>query len=186
MTAEDGYSLYLNEDKQTAGDLIINENSYRSNVIIANGNLTLKNGYLNLGKNGTLVLNGADVNAVLVNNQFQLRVQADTLVNHNETLVTHSTGIADSVDIGVNNSTNIVQIESSYAPLNAPVITTSVSLPPLVVANETNVSSTQIGYLSNLTGDVQTGLNTINSTIQNVQAQQVVDASNIAVLQSSV
>ena len=63
ITTEDGYSLYLNKDKQTAGDLIINENSYRSNVVIANGNLTLRNGYLNLGKNGTLILNGADVNA---------------------------------------------------------------------------------------------------------------------------
>ena len=78
VTTEDGYSLYLNKDKQTAGDLIINENCYRSNVVIANGNLTLKNGYLNLGKNGTLILNKADVNAVLVNNKFQLQVHADT------------------------------------------------------------------------------------------------------------
>jgi hypothetical protein len=78
ITTEDGYTLSLNKDKQTAGDLLINENSYHSNVIIANGNLTLKNGYLNLGENGTLVLNGADINAVLVNNKFQLQVQADT------------------------------------------------------------------------------------------------------------
>ncbi len=186
ITTEDGYNLSLNSNKGTAGDLLINENSYHSNVIIANGNLTLKNGYLNLGKNGTLVLNGADVNAVLVNNQFQLRVQADTLVNHDQTLNVHSTGIQESTDLGVNNSTKIVQIESSYAPLDAPVFLTSVSLPPLVVANETNVSSTQIGYLSNLTGDIQTGLNSINSTIQVVQSQLVVDASNISVLQSSV
>ena len=186
ITTEDGYNLSLNSNKGTAGDLLINENSYHSNVIIANGNLTLKNGYLNLGKNGTLVLNGADVNAVLVNNQFQLRVQADTLVNHNETLVNHSTGIQESTDLGVNNSTKIVQIESSYAPLDAPVFTTSLALPPLVLADNTNVSSSQIGYLSNLTGDVQFGLNTINTTIQTVQSQLVVDASNISVLQSSV
>jgi hypothetical protein len=185
ITTEDGYTLSLNKDKGTAGDLLINENSYHSNVIIANGNLTLKNGYLNLGKNGTLVLNGADVNAVLVNNQFQLRVQADTLVNHDQTLNVHSTGIAESVDIGVSNSTQIVQIQQAYAPLDAPVFTTSVALPPLVVVDNTNVSSTQIGYLSNLQGDVQTSLNTIDTTIQTVQAQLVVDASNIQVLQTN-
>ena len=185
VTTEDGYTLSLNKDKQTAGDLLINENSYHSNVIIANGNLTLKNGYLNLGKTGTLVLNGADINAVLVNNQFQLRVQADTLVNHDQTLNVHSTGIAESVDIGVTNSTKIVQIEQAYAPLDAPVFTTSLALPPLVVVDNTNVSSTQISYLSNLTGDVQTGLNTINSTIGIVQAKQVIDASNIQVLQTN-
>ena len=126
----------------------------------------------------------------LVGNQFQLRVQADMLVNHNETLVNHSTGIQESVDIGVNNSTKIVEIESAYAPLNAPVFTTSIGLPPLVVANETNVSSTQIGYLSNLTGDIQTGLNSINSTIQQtnlgiVTSKQVTDEANISTLQSS-
>ena len=186
ITTEDGYTLSLNKDKQTAGDLLINENSYHSNVVIANGNLTLKNGYLNLGKTGTLILNGADINAVLVGNQFQLRVQADTLVNHDQTLNVHSTGIQESTDLGVNNSTKIVQIESSYAPLDAPVFTTSVALPPLVLADNKNISSAQIGYLSNLTGDVQFGLNTINTTIQAVQSQLVVDASNISVLQSSV
>ena len=185
ITTEDGYTLSLNKDKQTAGDLLINENSYHSNVIIANGNLTLKNGYLNLGKNGTLVLNGADVNAVLVNNKFQLQVQADTLVNHDQTLNIHSTGIQESTDLGVNNLTKIVEIESSYAPLDSPVFTTSLALPPLLIADCTNVSSTQIGYLSNLTADVQSGLNTINSTIQTVQSQLVVDASNISVLQTN-
>jgi hypothetical protein len=185
ITTEDGYTLSLNKDKPTTGDLLINEGSYHSNVVIANGNLTLKNGYLNLGKNGTLILNGADVNAVLVNNKFQLQIQADTLVNHDQTLNVHSTGIQESTDLGVNNSTKIVQIESSYAPLDAPVFTTSLALPPIIIVDSTNVSSTQIGYLSNLTGDVQTGLNSINSAIQTVQAQLVVDASNISVLQTN-
>ena len=177
--------VIINSNKGTAGDLLINENSYHSNVVISNGNLTIKNGYLNLGKTGTLILNGADIIAVIVGNQFQLRVQADKLVNHDQTLNVHSTGIQESVDIGVNNSTKIVEIEQAYAPLDAPVFTTtSLTLPPLVVVDNTNVSSTQIRYLSNLTGDVQTGLNSINSTIEVVQAQLIVDASNISVLQS--
>ena len=61
ITTDDGYTLHLNNDKQTTGDLNINENSFKSNVNIVNGNLNIKNGYLNMGKNGTIILNGADV-----------------------------------------------------------------------------------------------------------------------------
>jgi hypothetical protein len=36
LTTEDGYNLLLNSNKGTAGDLLINENSYHSNVVISN------------------------------------------------------------------------------------------------------------------------------------------------------
>jgi hypothetical protein len=184
ITTDDGYTLHINNNKPTAGDININENSRNSNVNIVNGNLNIRNGYLNLG-NGSLILDGADINAVLVGNSYQLSIQADTLANHGQTIDVHGVNIQQSVDVGVENATKIITIENNYAPLDAPVFTTSLTVPPILVAENTNISATQIGYLSNLQGDVQTALNTINSTIGTVQSKQIVDASNISILQSS-
>jgi hypothetical protein len=47
--------------------------------------------------------------------------------------------------------------ESTYAPLNSPTFTGSVSLPADTTIN--NVSAAEIGYLANVTSDVQTQLN---------------------------
>ena len=153
ITTDDGYDIRINNNKPTSGDIIINENSYRSNVNIMNGNLNIKNGYLNLG-NGSLILDGVDINAVLVNNTYSLTLQADTLANHAQNLISHSVNIQEAVDTGTTNSSNIVTIQSSYAPLDQPVFTTNITLPPLILAGIQNVSDTQISYLSNLSEDI--------------------------------
>ena len=186
ITTDDGYILHLNNNKGTAGDLNINENSYHSNVNIVNGNLSIQNGYLNMGKNGTIVLNGADINAVLVGNNYQLSLHADTLANHQTTISTHAVSIQSATDVGVINSDNIIQIQQSYAPVDAPVFTTSIALPPVItVDTSTSVSSQQIGFLSNVTADVQGTLDTINSTIVTIQSAQQTDENNIQTLQTN-
>ena len=103
---------------------------------IVNGNLNIQNGYLNLNQ-GSLILDGTDINVVLVNNQYQLSIQADTLANQQQTVQTHAITIQETVDVGVTNSTKIVSIENNYAPLDAPVFTTSITQ---------KIVSTHLGY----------------------------------------
>ena len=42
ISTDDGYILYLNKDKPTSGDIIINQNSQNSNVVIENGTLFIR------------------------------------------------------------------------------------------------------------------------------------------------
>ena len=134
ISTDDGYILHINNNKPTSGDININENSRNSNVNIVNGNLNIRNGYLNLG-NGSIILDGADINAVLVNNQYQLSVQADTLANTEYKVQTQAVTIQETVDVGVVNTNQIVSIQSNFAHLDQPIFSTNLQLPPIVKAN---------------------------------------------------
>ena len=129
ISTDDGYTLNLNNNKPTSGDININENSQNSNVNIINGNLNIRNGYLNLG-NGSILLDGADINAILVGNQYQLSVQADTLANTEVKVQTQAVTLQETVDVGVVNTNQIVSIQSNYAPLDQPIFSTNLTLPP--------------------------------------------------------
>jgi hypothetical protein len=186
ISTDDGFTLHLNKDKPTSGDLNINENSRNSNVNIVNGNLNIQNGYLNMGKTGTIILNGADINAVMVGNTYQLSLHADTLANHGSTIVSHAVGIQSAADVGAVNSNQIVQIQQSYAPIDAPILTTSLTLPPIVIANGSNLTDVQFSFLSNLSQDVQTAINSLSASLSSVTSNQLTDEANISSLQSSV
>jgi hypothetical protein len=99
ITTDDVYVLHLNNNKPISGDIMINENSTNSNVNIVNGSLNIQNGNLNLGQ-GTLILDGADVRATLVGNNYILSVHADTIANHSNTIGVHAQGIQSSIDTG--------------------------------------------------------------------------------------
>ena len=185
ISTDDGYILHINNNKPTSGDININENTRNSNVNIVNGNLNIRNGYLNLG-NGSIILDGADINAVLVGNQYQLSVQADTLANTEYKVQTQAVTIQETVDVGVVNTNQIVSIQSNYAPLDAPAFTTNLTLPPIVKANNVNVTDVQVSYLSNLSGDVQSAINSLTTNVSSVTSKELQDAANITSLQSSV
>ena len=186
ISTDDGFTLHVNNNKPTSGDLNINENSKKSNVNIVNGNLNIQNGYLNLGKNGTIILNGADINAIMTGNSYQLSVHQDTLANQSTTIATHAVNIQASVDTGVVNTNQIVSIQSNYAPLDQPIFSTNMTCPPIVIANGANVSDTQISFLRNLNGDVQTALDSLNTSVNSISNKQIQDESNIASLQTNV
>ena len=142
ISTDDGYTLYLNKDKPTSGDININENSRNSNVNIINGNLNIRNGYLNVG-NGSIIIDGAQLDVVLKDNQYQLSLQADSLANTQNRVQEHAVTIQETVDVGVVNTNQIVSIQSNYAPLDQPVFVTNLTLPPIVKANESNVTNVQ-------------------------------------------
>jgi len=71
ISTDDGYTLHINNNKPTSGDININENSRNSNVNIINGNLNIRKGYLNVG-NGSIIIDGAQLDVVLKDNQYQL------------------------------------------------------------------------------------------------------------------
>ena len=165
ITTDDGYALHLNNNKQTSGDIYINENSYNSNVNIMNGSLNIWNGILSLNNGSIILLDGADINAVLSGNKYELSVQADSLAIQNNQIQGHSVTIQESVDTGTINSTQIVTIQNNYAPIDQPVFSTSMNLPPIIIANNENVTDIQISHLKNVNSDIQGSLNTINSSI---------------------
>ena len=184
ISTDDGYILYLNKDKPTSGDVIINENSRNSNVVIENGTLFIRNGNLNVG-NGSIMIDGALLDVVLRENQYQLSVQANTLANTEVKVQSHSVSIQETVDVGVVNTNQIVSIQSNFAPLDQPIFSTNLQLPPIVKANNVNVTDVQFSYLSNLSGDVQTGLNSLNTNLATVTSNQVTDRANIPSLQTN-
>jgi hypothetical protein len=126
--------------------------------------LNIYNGVLNL-RNGSLLLDGADVNGILVGNQYQLSVQADTLANTENKVQNHAVSIQETVDVGVVNTNQIVSIQSNYAPLDQPIFSTNMTLPPIVISNGQYLTDVQLSYLGNVNSDIQTSLNTINSSI---------------------
>ena len=183
---DDGYALHINNNKATSGDVYFNENSYNSNVNIMNGSLNIWNGILNLN-NGSILLDGADINAVLNGNKYELSVQADSLAIQNNQIQGHSVTIQESVDTGtIKNSTQIVTIQNNYAPIDQPIFSTSMTIPPIIVANGSNVTDVQISHLKNVNNDIQTSFNTINSNIGIVQTNQITDQNNISTLQTNV
>ena len=184
ISTDDGYTLNLNNNKPTSGDININENSQNSNVNIVNGNLNIRNGYLNLG-NGSILLDGADINAILVGNQYQLSVQADTLSNTEVKVQTQAVSIQESIDTGVVNTNQIVSIQSNYAPLDQPIFSTNMTMPPIVIANGAYLTDVQLSYLINVNGDVQTAINSLNTNVATVTRKEVQDASNISILQTN-
>jgi hypothetical protein len=149
ISTDDGYILYLNKDKPTSGDVIINENSRNSNVVIENGTLFIKNGNLNVG-NGSIMIDGALLDVVLRENQYQLSIQADNLANTTNRVQEQAVVIQDTVDVTVGNSNQIVSIQSNFAPLDQPIFSTNLTLPPIVKANNVNVTDVQFSYLNNL------------------------------------
>jgi hypothetical protein len=148
ISTDDGYILYLNKDKPTSGDVIINENARNSNVVIENGTLFIRNGNLNVG-NGSIMIDGALLDVVLRENQYQLSIQADNLANTTNRVQEQAVVIQDTVDVTVVNTNQIVSIQSSYAPLDQPIFSTNLTLPPIVKANNVNVTDVQFSYLSN-------------------------------------
>ena len=185
ITTDDGYALHINNNKATSGDVYFNENSYNSNVNIMNGSLNIWNGILNLN-NGSILLDGADINAVLNGNKYELSVQADSLAIQNNQIQGHSVTIQESVDTGTINSTQIVTIQNNYAPIDQPIFSTSMNLPPIIIANGLNITDIQISHLKNVNNDIQTSFNTINSSIGTIQTTQISDQNNISTLQTNV
>jgi len=184
ISTDDGYTLFLNKDKPTSGDIVINENSRNSNVNIINGNLNIRNGYLNVG-NGSIIIDGAMLDVVLKDNQYQLSIQADNLATTQNRVQEHAVTIQETVDVGVVNTNQIVSIQNSYAPLDQPSFTTSLTLPPIIVANNTNLTDVQFSFLSNLSGDVQSAINSLSTNLTTVTNKQVTDEANIASIQTN-
>ena len=184
ISTDDGYVLYLNKDKPTSSDVVINQNSQNSNVIIENGTLFIRNGNLNVG-NGSIMIDGALLDVVLRENQYQLSIQADNLANTTNKVQEQAVVIQDTVDVTVVNTSQIVSIQSNFAPLDQPIFSTNLQLPPIVKANNVNVTDVQVSYLSNLSGDVQSAINTLTTNVATVTSNQVTDRANISSLQTN-
>jgi hypothetical protein len=185
ITTDDGYHLNVNSNKKSGGDLIVNSNSKYSNMTVENGNLNVKTGNVIIGK-GALILNGANIQAVVNNNTYQLSIHADSISTNTSTLVEHSSNIQTVTDVAVENTNQIVGIQNSYAPLDQPVFTTNLTLPSNIISNSTNVSDVQVSYLSNLNEDLNLSLTSIQNDILSIQTTQLYDESNISNLQTSV
>ena len=95
--------------------------------------------------------------------------------------------LQESVDVGVVNTNQIVSIQNNYAPLDQPIFSTNMTLPPIVIANGAYMTDVQMSYLSGLNGDVQSAINSLNTSVTSVTSKEIQDASNITLLlQSSV
>ncbi len=130
-------------------------------------------------------MDGADINAILVGNQYQLSVQADTLANTEVKVQTQAVTLQETVDVGVVNTNQIVSIQSNYAPLDQPIFSTNLTLPPIVIANGAYLTDVQLSYLINVNGDIQTAINALNTNVAAVTSKEVQDASNISILQTN-